>query len=138
MSNDNSEFIRSMENATLKMVQEVAKNMEKACLTVERDAKKNCPVDQGHLRANMQHDVSFNSGEIVGIVSNSSEYAPYVHQGTGIYAKDGSGRKTPWKYEAKASKYKGWHITRGQKPQPFLEKAKLDNKDKISRILAGD
>ena len=85
----------------------------------------------------MIHDVRINSDEIVGTISNSSEYAPYVHQGTGIYAKDGNGRKTPWKYEAKAGKYKGWHITRGQKPQPFLEKAKLDNKDKISKILAG-
>lgn len=138
MSNDNDEFIRSVENATLEIVKNVAANMVKVCLTIERDAKKNCPIDQGQLRASMQHDVSFNSDEIIGIVSNSSEYAPYVHQGTGIYAKDSNGRKTPWKYEALAGKYKGWHITKGQKPQPFLEKAKLDNKDNISKILAGD
>ncbi len=134
----NSEFIRSMESATLEIIEKVAKNMERVCLMVEGEAKKNCPVDQGHLRASMIHDVRINSDEIVGTISNSSEYAPYVHQGTGIYAKDGNGRKTPWKYEAKAGKYKGWHITKGQKPQPFLEKAKLDNKDKIAKILAGD
>lgn len=137
MSNNNQEFIKSIENATLKIIQNVAKNMEKACLTIEGSAKQNCPVDQGILRASMQHDVSVSSGEIVGRISNSSEIAPYVHQGTGIYAKDGNGRKTPWKYKAQGGKYAGWHITKGQKPQPFLDKAKLDNKNKISSILAG-
>ncbi|MCS6132653.1 HK97 gp10 family phage protein [Clostridium botulinum] len=135
---DNSEFIRSMENATIGIVGKVAKNMEIACLLIEGEAKKGCPVDQGPLRASMQHDVQISDSEITGIISNSSEYAPYVHQGTGIYAKDGNGRKTPWKYEAKAGKYKGWHITRGQKPQPFLQKARDSNKDKIAKILAGD
>ncbi|MCI6276262.1 MAG: HK97 gp10 family phage protein [Clostridium sp.] len=138
MIDDNSEFVKSIENATLKIILEATKNMEKACLLVERDAKKNCPVDQGILRASMQHDVNITTAEIVGTVSNSSEYAPYVHQGTGIYAVNGDGRKTPWKYEVKKGKYKGWHITKGQKPQPFLEKAKLDNKDKILKILAGE
>ena len=136
MSN-NEEFVRTIDNATLQIIQKVARNMEKVCLVVERDAKKNCKVDQGHLRAAMQHEISINNTQIIGQVSNSSEISPYVHQGTGIYAKDGNGRKTPWKYEAKAGKYKGWHITRGQKPNPFLEKAKLDNKDKIINILAG-
>ncbi|CDG02100.1 Putative uncharacterized protein [Clostridium chauvoei JF4335] len=112
--------------------------MGKACLLIEREAKKNCPVDQGHLRAAMQHEVTVSSKEIIGKVSNSSEIAPYVHQGTGIYAKDGNGRKTPWKYKARSGKYKGWHITKGQKAKPFLDKAKLDNKDKIVNILAGD
>ncbi|MDM0720058.1 HK97 gp10 family phage protein, partial [Clostridium perfringens] len=66
-------------------------------------------------------------GEVIGRVGNTMEYAPYVHQGTGIYAKDGNGRKTPWKYKVESGKYKGWHITKGQRPQPFLEKAKIDS-----------
>jgi len=135
---DNKEFVRSVENATLQIVQKVANNMNKACLVVERDAKINCPVDQGPLRASIQHDVSFSTEEIAGVVYSSSEIAPYVHQGTGIYAKDGNGRKTPWGYTVLSGKYKGFHWTQGQKPQLFLEKAKLDNKDKISKILAGD
>lgn len=137
MFSDNNEFVKSIENATLKIILEATKNMEKACLVVERDAKKNCSVDQGPLRASIQHDVSFSDTEIVGSVFSSLEYAPYVHQGTGIYAVNGDGRKTPWKYEVKKGKYKGWHITQGQKPNPFLDKAKLDNKNKILKILAG-
>lgn len=137
MFNDNNEFAKSIENATLKIISEATKNMGKACLVVERDAKKNCSVDQGTLRASIQHDVSFSDTEIVGSVFSSLEYAPYVHQGTGIYAVNGDGRKTPWKYKVEAGKYKGWHITQGQKPNPFLDKAKLDNKNKILKILAG-
>lgn len=137
MSSDNEEFIKSIENATLQIVQNVAKNMGKACLVVERDAKINCPVDQGPLRASISHDVNFNANEITGTIFSSLEYAPYVHQGTGIYAVDGGGRKTPWKYEVLAGKYKGWHITKGQKPQPFLQKARDSNKDKIVKILGG-
>lgn len=133
----NKEFERSIENATLRIIQDVVKNMKKACLVVERDAKIGCPIDQGPLRSSITHNVDVTSTEIVGSIFSSSEIAPYVHQGTGIYAVDGNGRKTPWKYEVKAGKYKGWHITEGQKPQPFLDKAKLKNKDKISRILAG-
>ena len=135
---DNNEFVRSIENATLKIIQDVTKNMMKACLVIDRDAKKNCPVDQGPLRAAMEYDVNVTASEIIGSNSNSSEHAPYVHQGTGIYAVNGDGRKTPWKYEAKAGKYKGWHITRGQKPQPFLEDARDNNKDKVLTLLAGD
>ncbi|MBB6622236.1 HK97 gp10 family phage protein [Clostridium gasigenes] len=136
MSN-NQDFVRSIEKATLKIIQDVARNMNKACLVVERDAKIGCPIDQGPLRASITHNVDITANQIVGTVFSSSEIAPYVHQGTGIYAIGGNGRKTPWKYEVKVGKYKGWHITEGQKPQPFLDKAKLKNKDKISRILAG-
>lgn len=137
MFSDNNEFVKSIENATLKIISEATRNMEKACLVVERDAKKNCPVDYGIIRASIQHDVSFSDTEIIGSVFSSLEYAPYVHQGTGIYAVNGDGRKTPWKYKVEAGKYKGWHITQGQRPNPFLDKAKLDNKNKILKILAG-
>lgn len=135
---DNKEFVRSMENATLKMIQDAAANMDKACLIIESDAKASCPVDQGVLRASMFSRVNVTATEITGTVANSSEYAPYVHQGTGIYAVDGNGRKTPWVYVARAGKYKGGHITQGQRPQPFLQDARDKNKTKVARILGGD
>lgn len=134
---DNREFVKSLEEATYKQVMQVFKNTEKACTFLEGEAKKNCPVDQGPLRAAMFHDVKLTTTDIIGTVANSMEYAPYVHQGTGIYAINGDGRKTPWKYKAEAGKYKGWHTTKGQKPKPFLEKAKFNNKDKINGILGG-
>lgn len=139
MSNDdNREFVNSIKEATFKIAMETYKNMEKASLFLEGEAKKNCPVDQGPLRAAMFSNVEMTSNEIIGTVANSMEYAPYVHQGTGIYSKNGDGRKTPWTYYVPAGKYAGWHKTEGQKPQPFLEDAKNNNKDKINKILGGE
>lgn len=135
---NNEEFVRSFESASAEIIARLMTNMQTACIVIERDAKVNCPIDQGYLRASMNHTTGFDGETIVGTISNSSEYAPYVHQGTGIYAVNGDGRKTPWGYEALAGKYKGFHWTRGQKPQPFLQKARDDNKNKVVKILAGE
>lgn len=135
---DQREFIKSLEQATLKQIEDVAKNMEKACLVVETDAKKNVPVDQGILRASITHDVTFNTQEIVGTVFSNIDYAPYVEKGTGIYAEDGNGRKTPWNWSNKGSKkWGGRRNWQGSRPHPFLEPARDANKDKIIKILAG-
>lgn len=132
---DNDEFIRSMENATLKMVMDMSRKMDKACLVVESQAKQNCPVDIGILRASITSETEVTASEIVGRVGTNEEYGPYVHNGTGIYAKDGNGRKTPWGYTIRAGKHKGFHWTQGQRPQPFLENAKLEKKSAVERIL---
>lgn len=132
---DNDEFIRSMENATLKMVMNMSRKMDKACLVVESQAKQNCPVDIGILRASITSETEVTASEIIGRVGTNEEYGPYVHNGTGIYAKDGNGRKTPWGYTVRAGKHKGFHWTQGQRPQPFLENAKLEKKSAVERIL---
>lgn len=111
--------------------------MQKACLLVETEAKAQCPVDMGALRASIHSEVEVTSEAIVGRIGSQLEYAPYVHQGTGIYAKEGNGRKTPWKWYGKIGKYKGWHTTDGQKPQPFLQKAITSCRSKIQSILKG-
>ena len=124
-----------MENATLKMVMDMSRKMDKACLVVESQAKQNCPVDIGILRASITSETEVTAREIVGRVGTNEEYGPYVHNGTGIYAKDGNGRKTPWGYTVRAGKHKGFHWTQGQRPQPFLENAKLEKKSAVERIL---
>lgn len=131
----NESFSSSCERVKRQVENQMLKNINTACLLLKRDSMKNCPVDQGPLRAAMVHDVNILFGEVIGRVGNTMEYSPYVHQGTGIYAINGDGRKTPWKYEVKSGKYKGWHITVGQKPQPFLESAKIANMKKIQKIL---
>lgn len=89
-------------------------------------AKKECPIDQGQLRADIHFEIEESRDRIEAQIGNKLKYAPYVHNGTGVYAVNGDGRKTPWKYPALAGKYKGWHYTKGQKPQPYL-KITLDN-----------
>lgn len=135
MAVDNSEFMRSVDNATLEIIRRMQRKMDKASLIVERQAKQDCPVDQGLLRASITHEVGYDTWEIVGRIGSNLEYAPYVHNGTGIYAIDGNGRKTPWRYVVKAGKFKGGHVTVGQKPHQFLLYAQIFNKDKILRAL---
>ncbi|MDQ0150569.1 HK97 gp10 family phage protein [Eubacterium multiforme] len=134
MSN-NEEFKNSCKEAKAKMNMQLRKNINKCCLLIKREAVKNCPVDMGILRASIFFRTVHNMNSVNGYIASSLEYAPYVHQGTGIYAVNGDGRKTPWRYEAKAGKYKGWHTTKGQKPNPFLEKAKTDNIARIELML---
>ena len=135
---DQRDFVRSLENATLKIIEEVAKNMEKACLVIETDAKKNVPVDQGILRASITYDVTFNTREIVGSVFSALDYAPYVEKGTGVYAEDGNGRKTPWNWgNPGSSKWRGRKNWQGSQPHPFLEPARDANKEKVTKILTG-
>lgn len=135
----NKEFQNSFENATLKIIEGLAKNMELACLTVQRDAMKNCPYDTGVLRAAMFYQVKLIDGKLIkGTVGNTMEYAPYVHQGTGIYAIDGNGRKTPWNWGNRGSnKWPGRRGFSGGRANPFLENAKIANINKISELLAG-
>lgn len=91
---DDSEVIRNLQKFMSSQLPEVLYGgMEKACVIVEGQAKENCPVDDGQLRQSITHEVEKEDGQIVGYVGSNVEYAPYVHQGTGIYAKNGDGRK---------------------------------------------
>lgn len=134
---DNSDFVKSLNRGKTQILDMLVGNMQASCLYVERDAKRNCPVDMGPLRASIHSEVDQEPDRIVGRIGSNMDYAPYVHNGTGIYAKDGNGRKTPWGYEVKAGKYKGFHWTHGQKPQPFLQNAVIKNRAAISRLLGG-
>lgn len=100
-------------------------------------AKNNAPYDSGYLRANINHSVREVDGDIIGRLSagNASEYAVYLHEGTGIHAKGGGGRKTPWWWYGDTKKYKGWYLTSGQKPQPFLRDAVENNKTTIDSLI---
>lgn len=134
----NEEFASSVEAATLQIIQRAYNNVQAACFVVEGDARRNVHSDLGELAASMFSQVTIEGDTIVGRVANSCEYAPYVHQGTGLYAVNGDGRKTPWGYTAYAGKYKGYHWTHGQHPNAFLDKAKISNISKISKLISGD
>lgn len=106
----------------------VTRGLKKACIAVEVQAKRNCPVDDGVLRASITHEID----GLAGYVGSGVEYAPYVHQGTGIYAVNGDGRKTPWIYKDAEGKV---HRTVGQKPQPFLQEAVDSLERKIPKLI---
>ena len=108
--------------------QQMDEALNKACILVENQAKENCPVDTGELRMSITHYVEGQTG----IVGTNKHYAPYVEYGTGLFARDGNGRQTPWSYQDAKGE---WHTTKGQKPQPFLEPALLDNEKNIVKIF---
>lgn len=132
---NSTEAIRAMRESKDKIEQALLKQMNKALLLIERDAKIECPVDLGQLRASIDHTAEIQEDKIKGRVGTNLDYSPYVHEGTGIYAVNGDGRKTPWKYKVDKGKYEGWHFTRGQKPQPFMRKSMDKNRDKIAVIF---
>ena len=95
--------------------------MKTACLKVENEAKKRCPVGKGTLRASITNTVEAEDKTVKGYVGSNLSYAPYIHQGTGIYALEGNGRKeVPWVYCDEKGEY---HSTEGQKPTPFISDA---------------
>lgn len=109
--------------------QDVAqKFLRRAGAMVEKDAKTLCPVDTGNLRGSITYEVD---GDVCAIGTNV-DYAPYVHQGTGIYALEGDGRDTPWSFQSSDGT---WHTTLGQSPQPFLTSALDQNRDEITKLF---
>jgi len=100
---------------------------------VLRQAKRDCPVDQGPLRAETAADVREEGGDIIGTVYNPLDYAPYVHQGTGVFAVDGNGRKSPWIYKTQSGNFVR---TVGNKPQPFIKNAMEASLSQIAEILS--
>lgn len=94
---------------------------------MERTAKILAPVDDSQLRQSITFEINDTPTEKELTVGTNVEYGPYQEYGTGIYAKDGLGRLTPWKYKDVGGK---WHYTNGNRPHPYLRPAFAQHKDK--------
>lgn len=100
---------------------------------VTSQAKLNCPVDYGNLRSSI-HWEDFETEHAIGVrIGTPVEYAPYIEFGTGIFAENGMGRKTPWVYYHE--RLKCFITTHGMTPKPFLRPALFNSRDKIVAIL---
>ena len=107
--------------------------MQKACRIVETAAKKKAPRDTGALKASITHETTIEGKQIVGYVGTPIEYAPYQEYGTGKFAENGAGRKTPWAYTDERTGETIW--TAGNKPRPFLRPALNENQKRVQEIL---
>lgn len=122
IKDNRSEIIHELENKKTAILEAVG-------LQAESNAKLNCPVDTGNLRNSITHTVS---GDTVYIGTNV-EYGVWNEVGTGIYADDGQGRKSPWAYQDS----KGvWHNTHGIKPAHFLRNSISEHMDEYKQIIA--
>ena len=129
-----NDVLANLENAIdkIKVCESVA--IDRGCQVIENKAKELCPVDDGILRASITHKVQESSvGTITGTVGTGVEYAPYVHQGTGLFAVNGDGRKEPWVYKDAKGQF---HKTIGQKPRPFLLDASIGEMDAVIRQIS--
>ena len=105
------------------------KELERAAILVENEAKKKAPVGTGELRRSITHSID----DLTASVGTNLEYAPYVEFGTGLFAAEGNGRQdVPWHYQDAEG---NWHTTYGQEPQPYLYPALEENKEQIKEIF---
>lgn len=85
-------------------------------------------VDTGR----MLNSVAHSEGEDYTAVGVSTPYAIWHEIGSGIYASDGQGRQSPWRYKDDKG---NWHYTRGIKPIHFLQKAATEHNDQYKGIV---
>ena len=117
----NVQFTDNSKEVLEAMQQAAVRALGKCGLTAEGYAKKLCPVDTGNLRNSITHKLD--DGEPTVYIGSNAEYAAYIELGTGVYAETG-GRQTPWVYQdAKGN----WHMTNGQRAQPYLKPALADH-----------
>lgn len=102
--------------------------LEKCGLTAEGYAKLLCPVDTGNLRNSITHQVVESEDSVY--IGSASEYAAYVELGTGKYYP--GGRPTPWVYQDAQG---NWHLTHGQRAQPYLKPAVADHVSTYKTII---
>lgn len=146
---DNSEeILRCMAEAKLRA-------LEKCGLKAEGYAKKLAPVDTGRLRNSISHKVGngadteftytarvdgkkqeYTSHTVGGdeadavYIGTTVRYAVNVELGTGVHFP--GGRQTPWVYKDAKGEY---HMTEGQRAQPFLKPAAADHADEYRSII---
>lgn len=98
---------------------------------IRSEMASRAPVRLGNLKGSIQVETFVEDGIPTSETGPTAEYAPYVEYGTGIYAADGLGRKTPWRYKDEEG---NWHVTSGQEAQPFAEPGFQAAKPQIDRL----
>ena len=61
---------------------EVARDLQRRALQVDRAAKQLCPVDTGRLRSSITNEIGQDGQGLVATIGTNVEYAPYVELGT--------------------------------------------------------
>ena len=113
------EVIGAIKDAALMFLEESAGQLES-------QAMRNTRVDTGQTKGAWSHKIE--ESALQAIVGNPLENAIWEEFGTGEYAVNGNGRKTPWRYQDVRG---NWHTTTGKRPSRAFEKAKAEAEPKI-------
>lgn len=125
------DFIRDMEAYAEHMTRQIEKGLDEGAQIVERSARKKCPKGTDALRQSITHKVDMRGARGTAVVGSELEYAPYVHEGTGIHVPMGR-QDVPWSYQDEKG---DWHTTDGMEPNPFLENARKECADRVHQVL---
>ncbi len=118
----------------------IAKDLVRRGQRVKNAARRNCPVDEGRLRASIDSEVRGSGRSLTVRIGSNLAHAIYVEKGTGVYAGRGyiypkRGRYLRWpnknnsgsgnrRYKSgKTSQFVFAKKIKGMKAQPFLEPA---------------
>ena len=148
---DLSDFARAMDQAAEDLFDRMARGVGRGGERIANAAKRNLEGDardrggllSGSINVKMAESImAMQVKAEVGVGSGGDEVANfgiYVHEGTGIHSRTGTGRvntpKTPvpWPYPKKEG---GWGQTSGLVPNPYMENAYLSEKDNAMKDVA--
>jgi len=133
------ELVKKLTSLGVDIKQEAGPVAMKAMLRVESAAKQKCNVDNGLTRASIATKQIEQGDEVLIQCGTNVKSAAYLEFGTGIYAENGQGRKTPWLWQVESRKWASilgvevgdsvlWH---GSHPHPFMRPAWDENKDGV-------
>ena len=117
---------------------EVKKRLNNLCMAwlyeaggeLTSQTQRNSKVDSGQTKGAWKYVVD--ESKQSATIGNPLENAIYEEFGTGEYALNGDGRKTPWSYQDEKGQ---WHYTRGKHPTRMLFKAFTSLKKPIQQAL---
>ena len=124
------DFIDNSDEVKALLERAAIAGLESAAAEVQSQAMRNTPVDTGQLKGAWGHIVDEDKMEAT--IGNTLENAIWTEFGTGEYALDNDGRKTPWRYKDKKGQ---WHTTTGKKPIRMLFNAFMSKENTIIRII---
>lgn len=94
---------------------------------------RNSRTDTGQTKGSYEYKVVTGNDEGTVYVGSNYQNAIWEEYGTGEYALQGNGRKTPWVYKDRFGK---WHRTKGKTPNKPLKKAFDSLSGKLEARLA--
>lgn len=124
------EFIDNSEEIKIIFEKASVAGLEAAAAEVESQAIRNTPVDTGQLKGAWRYVVD--DDKLEAAIGNTLENAIWTEFGTGEYALNNNGRKTPWCYQDSKG---NWYTTTGKKPIRMLFNAFLTKKNTVIRII---
>lgn len=124
------QFIDNSREVKLILERATVKGLEDAARIIKNQTVQNTPVDTGQLKGSWDHVVD--ESKLQATIGSPLENAIWTEFGTGEYALNRNGRKTPWRYQDAKGE---WHTTTGKNPVRMLFNAFTTKKNVAIRAV---